>query len=147
MGIGYREATQDDIPLLARMNRVLIRYEDSENPMDTARLIERMEGFLAGAYTAVLLLGDNDITGYCLYRSELPESGSRRVYVRQFYILPGFRRQGLGGRAFRQLLDTVFTDADEITLDVLDGNSAGRAFWESLGFAPYCHRLRLKRDM
>lgn len=147
MRIGYRKAIPDDIPLLARMNRALIRDEGSENPMDTAQLAARMEGFLAGAYTALWLLRDADIIGYCLYRTEIPESGGSCVYVRQYYILPAFRRQGLGKRAFQMLMDTVFSDTDEIALDVLHNNAAGRAFWESMGFAPHWHRLRLKRDI
>ena len=73
MCIGYKKAIAADIPLLAQMNHGLIRDEGSENTMDIPKLAARMEVFLAGKYTALLLLRDADIIGYCLYRNEDPE--------------------------------------------------------------------------
>lgn len=145
MCIGYKKAIAADIPLLAQMNHGLIRDEGSENTMDIPKLAARMEGFLAGAYTALLLLRDADIIGYCLYRNEDPERRGNRIYLRQYYILPSYRRQGLGKQVFMMLAEKVFTEAGEITLDVLENNTAGRAFWESVGFTARYRHMRYQK--
>lgn len=104
MDIAFREAGPEDIPLLAQMNHALIRDEGSENPMDTA------QGFLAGEYTALLLTRNQDTIGYCLYRPEIPKSLEQKgcIYLRQYYILPSYRRQGLDKRAFMMLAEEIF---------------------------------------
>lgn len=144
MCISYRTANPDDIPLLARMNHALIQDEGSENPMDIDELAERMRDFLAGEYRAVIFLHDGEIIGYCLYRVEDGYGGQHGIYVRQYYIAPEYRRQGLGKRAFLMLAEDLFSGVKDITLDVLDGNLTGRAFWESVGFVPYSRHMRLK---
>lgn len=136
--VSYRAAGPDDIPLLARMNHSLIRDEGSENLMDVEALAERMRAWLTGEYHALLVLCDGEIMGYCLYRTE----NAREIYVRQYYILPGFRRKGLGKQAFLTLAKEVFTGINDITLDVLEGNSPGKAFWESMGFIPVWRHMR-----
>lgn len=146
MDIGFRKAEAKDIPILAQMNQALIRDEGSENPMDLSQLNERMRGFLAGEYRALILLCWDAVMGYCLYKPENMRDGRYDIYVRQYYILPEYRRQGLGRRAFRILADNEFQTARHIELDVLESNAAGRSFWESAGFAARYRHLRYRRE-
>ena len=43
------------------------------------------------------------------------------------------------------LAEKVFTEAGEITLDVLENNTAGRAFWESVGFTARYRHMRYQK--
>ena len=46
LNISFRNAGNDDVKVLAAMNRELIRDEGSENPMNLEQLEERMKDFL-----------------------------------------------------------------------------------------------------
>lgn len=143
--IGLRPATVDDLPLLAEMNRQLIEDEGSRNPMGLPALAERMRGWLAGEYAAVVFsLGDAAV-GYAVYqvRSDEYFPQERYVYLRQLFVRREVRRQGIGRAAFRLLCERCFPAGMAVALDVLQCNPGGRAFWESLGFRPHCTSMRL----
>lgn len=61
-----RFATAADLPLLAQMNRKLIRDERADNPMSVLQLEERMRGWLDGEYRAVLFERDEAPVAYAL---------------------------------------------------------------------------------
>jgi hypothetical protein len=73
-----RLATEADLDLLAEWNHQLIRDEGHRNPMTPAELRERMKGWLAGEYAAVIFCLDGDPVAYALYRESAGE-----VYLRQ----------------------------------------------------------------
>ena len=143
--VTLRPATLQDVPLLARMNRQLIEDEGSRNPMDEAALAERMRGWLAGEYTAVLFMRGEAIVGYALYQMRPDEyfPQQRYVYLRQLYVAREARRQGVGSAAFRLLREQCFPHSTPVMLDVLEHNATGRAFWEALGFRPYVTTMLL----
>jgi GNAT superfamily N-acetyltransferase len=67
--------------------------------------------------------------------------------VRQFYITPEVRRHHIGTGAFQKLKVLEFGNgANRITIDVLETNPDGKAFWNSLGFMPYAMTLVLKPE-
>lgn len=70
--------------------------------------------------------------GYVVYVKE-----KDRVYLRQFFIDRKKRRRGLGKKAI-DLLFKKIGSRNRVVLDVLVHNRRGIAFWESLGFKPYC---------
>ena len=57
----YRFATDADISLLAEWNHQLIRDEGHRNPMTVPQLADRMRGWLAGDYRAVLFTDSDDV--------------------------------------------------------------------------------------
>jgi GNAT superfamily N-acetyltransferase len=61
-----------------------------------------------------------------------------KVYVRQFFVRPERRRQGIGRAAWAWLRANPWREAPRICLDVLIGNGSGIQFWRSLGFEDYC---------
>jgi ribosomal protein S18 acetylase RimI-like enzyme len=135
---------EPEVPEAARMNLALIADEGSQNPMGIPELEQRMRGFLAGGYRGVLVLRGGDAAGYCLWRPEEgPHGGPAGIYLRQYYIKPKFRRQGLGRAALRQIVKKYFAGAAFVCLDVLECNAAGRAFWEDFGFEPVYTRMNL----
>ena len=136
----YRQATPADFPLLAAMNHRLIRDEGHRNPMTEAELSERMAGWLAGEYEAMLFTDAAGTAGYALFKRH-----DDHIYLRQFFVEPTRRRQGIGRAAIEWLLANAWQSAPHIRLDVLVGNAAGIAFWQAVGFAEYCVTMERRR--
>ena len=129
----YRGATTADALTLAQLNRQLIRDEWHRNPMSEEELQVRMANWLAGEYQAVLFEGADGPAGYAPFRVE-----DDHVYLRQFFVRPDRRRQGVGRAAINWLLDNVWRNAPRVRLDVLIGNAHAIQFWRAVGFADYC---------
>jgi GNAT superfamily N-acetyltransferase len=137
--MNYRFAVVSDAALLAGMNQELIRDEGHRNRMTAAELEGRMRGWMDGEYRAVIFEWNSRPVGYALYRSE-PDY----VYLRQFFVQPDCRRQGIGRAAIHWLLSNVWNGAARVRLEVLIGNAPGIAFWRALGFRDYA--LTLERE-
>jgi ribosomal protein S18 acetylase RimI-like enzyme len=135
----YRLATAADCDQLADMNQRLIRDEGHRNSMTIDELTLRMRNWLAGEYQAVLFELDGKPAGYALFRHEV-----EHVYVRQFFVQPELRRQGIGRAAIEHLCIHFWQDRPRLRLDVLVGNAAAIAFWRSVGFEDYCLTLERK---
>lgn len=101
--------------------------------MDIAQLAQRMSEWLSGQYRAVVFESAQIPVGYALFRPE-----SDHVYLRQFFVTPDSRRQGIGRDAIQWMWQNAWTDAPRLRIDVLVGNTIGRKFWESVGFQDYC---------
>lgn len=129
----YRFASTQDSEQLARMNLQLIADEGHRNPMGIAQLAERMAGWLRGGYQAVLFEMNHTPVGYALFRHE-PEF----VYLRQLFVVPEHRRQGIASTALGWLWANAWPHAPRLRIDVLVGNLAGQEFWRSAGFTEYC---------
>lgn len=144
--IEIRRATVDDVPLLAAMNRRLIEDENSSNPMSLDQLADRMRGWLDQGWSMVIITEVGTVVGYALFRERHDEyfPEKRDIYVRQFFIERDHRGQGLGRTAFERISNEFFHDRARIVIEVLEANSTGRRFWESVGFLPHCtimHRI------
>lgn len=142
-----RQATLEDVPLLAAMNQQLIQDEGSRNPMGLVELERRMRAWLSTDWKAVVVEKDAEPVGYLLFQTrpeEYPPSKTT-VYVRQFFIERKHRGCGMGRMAFTTIVERFFPKSSPIILDVLDGNSRARRFWVSLGFQPHCTTMTLKR--
>lgn len=131
-----RLATLDDCSLLGRLNRELIIAEQSDNRMDDAQLVARMQDFLTQGYQAWIFEHANVCVGYALVHMQ-----STPVYVRHFLIVPAMRRQGWGRMAWQHLHREL--GHVPIDIDVLAWNSSGHAFWQAMGFVPRAVRMRL----
>jgi ribosomal protein S18 acetylase RimI-like enzyme len=135
--VRLRDATAADLPLLARLNRELIEDQRSSNPMSVAELEERMRGWLAGEYRAVIFELDG-VVAYALFR---PAEGG--IHLRQFFVLRPFRRRGIGRRAIEAFRRRYVPPGAALTLEVLVHNETGIAFWRALGFEDHALSLRL----
>ncbi len=137
-----RPASSSDLPVLARMNKGLIEDEGSRNPMSLEQLEARMQGWLESeTWKIELLVQGEKIVGYILYRPEQDEYfPQQKVYLRQFYVLPDCRRQGLGRAAVKHFLNQ-WPQGTRIVLEVLTSNAVGKAFWQCLGFTEYAVAL------
>jgi GNAT superfamily N-acetyltransferase len=139
MNLTYRWATPDDAPLLGLWNGRLAEDERNRTRRPLDWMVERMRDWLAtGEYTAVLFERDGAPLAYALLRQDPDE-----LYLRHFYVDRPFRRQGTGRACIRLLLDEILPRDQRVTLDVLETNPNGHAFWRAMGFTEYCRHMEV----
>ncbi len=114
------------------MNQALLRDEGHRCPMTLPELETRMAAFLAGAYQAALFRRGDATVGYALWRTE-----EEWVYLRQMFVIPEARRQGIASAAFNWLVANAGWERSHVRLEVLVGNHRAIAFWRTLGFTDY----------
>jgi len=134
----HRAATAADCPLLGELNYQLIQAEGHRNPMTPQELAERMHGWLHHEYAATLFAENEEIVAYALYRLQPSE-----IYMRQLFVVPQRRRQGLGRNAMKVLVEEVWPRGRRLTVDVLTKNTAALDFWRSIGYRDYCLTLEI----
>ena len=137
----FRPATIDDCSLLAELNHQLIRDEGHRNRMTVAELEQRMRGWLASEYRAVLYQDGGEVIAYALFR-EQPEE----IYLRHLFVVRHRRSQGIGRRAVEILRSQVWPKTKRLTVDVLVANERGVAFWREVGYTDYCLSLEILPD-
>ena len=106
--------------------------------MTVLELEQRMKGWLAAEYAAVIFENDGAVAADALYR-EQPEE----IYLRQFFVARGRRRQGLGRAAFGLLRSQIWPAHKRLTVDVLAQNVAAIAFWRAVGCRDYSLKLEI----
>lgn len=134
-----KKAKLEDCAVLAEMNLGLIRDSGHRNPMNVPQLTRRMRGWLKNNYQAYFFEENGTIVGYAVFRKD-----EEYLYIRQFYIKPGFRRQRAGQSFFEILRKKVWKNSKLLRLDVLVKNVPGIRFWRSVGFKDYCLTLERK---
>jgi len=132
-------AREDQIELLIQMNQDLVNDETYDRPPSQEKLKERWISFFTDKYKVFLFHVDDQISGYCVVHSY-----DEPKYLRHFFIVESFRRQGVGKKAFNSLLDIL--GVDEIDLDVMVWNEMGIRFWKALGFKERYMGMTYKRD-
>ena len=147
MSIELKKATINDIGALATMNRELIQDERSRSPMNVSQLELRMQTWLDGSWSAVMIYKNDDLIGYLLYQHREDDYYPDQlvIYVRQFFVQRNYRRRGIGREAFELIVNSYFPSNAKIMLDVLATNPEALRFWEDLGFKQYS--TALQRDV
>lgn len=130
--------TEEDVPILAGLNKELIEDEESDNPMNITELKERMLRFISEDYKAYLFYEGSEIIGYALV-----DITRTPMYLRQFLIQREHRKKGYGKTAFNELLSIL--DVKTIDLEVLSRNKRGIAFWDSCGFKERSRYMRFEQ--
>lgn len=133
----HRFATSADCHLLAEMNQQLIRDEGHRNRMTLPELEERMRGWLAGEYAAVVFEVDGSVAAYALYSDR-----GDHIYLRQLFVTRDRRRTGIGRQAIETLRETIWP-RKRLVVEVLVGNRAAVEFWRAVGFVDYALTLEL----
>jgi ribosomal protein S18 acetylase RimI-like enzyme len=136
--MNFRFATSSDCALLAELNHQLIRDEGHRNEMTVPELQQRMKGWLAADYTAVLFEDGNEAVAYALYREQPDE-----IYLRQLFVSGNRRRQGIGQKAMQILRSKIWPENKRLTVEVLVENPAAVAFWRKVGYKDYSLKLEI----
>lgn len=143
MSVELRKATINDISALAEMNKQLIEDERSRNPLSVNQLQLRMQSWLDGSWSAIMIFKNDDLIGYLLYQHRTDEyyHDQHNIFVRQFFVQRTYRRRGIGREAFEQICQQFFPSNARVVLDVLASNPEALHFWEDIGFSPYATTL------
>ncbi len=134
----YRLATRKDLDLLAEWNHQLIQDEGHRNRMTVPQLRQRMKIWIRGGYTAVIFEAAGEAVAYALYRVTAEE-----VYLRQFFVARGRRRQGIGRRAMAILFHALWPGERRLLVEVLCRNTAALQFWRAMGYEDYTIALEI----
>jgi GNAT superfamily N-acetyltransferase len=135
----WRRCTPADAPWLAEMNEQLSRDEGAAPVGPLSAYVDRMATWLEqGRYDAAVAESGGEPVAYVLWRDD-PDYAD--VFVRQFFVVPEHRGQGLGRRLFERAAEELWPGRT-LRLDVYDSNPRGGAFWESLGFVPFSRLMR-----
>jgi predicted acetyltransferase len=139
--MNFRLATLNDCALLAELNHQLIRDEGHRNKMTVTELEQRMKGWLASEYVAVLFENNGEVVAYALYREQAEE-----IYLRQLFVVRNQRRRGLGWEAVKILHTKIWPTNKRLTVEVLVQNERAVAFWRAAGYKDYGLTLEILPD-
>jgi GNAT superfamily N-acetyltransferase len=134
----HRFAADADLDLLAEWNHQLIRDEGHRNRMTASELRERMRGWLAGEYRAVIFGSHSEPLAYALYAERAAE-----IYLRQLFVKRDRRHEGIGREAIAILRSRIWPRDKRLTVEVLVANESAVAFWRSVGYRDYCLTLEI----
>lgn len=109
--------------------------------MTVPELEQRMKGWLASEYAAVIFENDGEVVAHALY-CEQPEE----IYLRQLFVVRNRRRKGVGREAVKILRTKIWPADKRLTVAVLVQNTAAVAFWRSVGYKDYCLTLEILPD-
>lgn len=109
--------------------------------MSVEELRKRMEGWLAGDYTAVIFEIDSVPVAHGLYLERDDE-----IYLRQFFVDRERRRGGIGRQAIQILRDQIWDPQKRLTLEVLVDNEDALTFWHSVGYKDYSIAMEIVPD-
>ena len=128
--IRLRDAQEDDLDYLVTMNTELIEDEAYDISLSREEVEDRMRGFLQGHFRIFMLLSDtplDEIVGYAVI-----DVSRSPIYLRHFYVSRCYRRKGYGSVAFTLICEAL--GVEQIDVEVMAWNEAGKRFWRSLGF-------------
>jgi ribosomal protein S18 acetylase RimI-like enzyme len=125
----HRPATLADCPLLAELNFQLIRDEGHRNPITPRELEQRMSDWLENG---------EEVVAYALFREQPGE-----IYLRQLFVIPQHRRQGIGRQAMQILRSLIWPRDKRLTVEVLTSNQNAVTFWRAVGYVDYSLTLEI----
>jgi GNAT superfamily N-acetyltransferase len=97
-----------------------------------------MRSSIKGEYRAIVFEAFGEVVAYALYRE-----GPEEVYLRQLFVVPTRRRQGIGRRVVEILRLHVWPQGKRLTVEVLVANTAAVAFWRAVGYVDYALTLEM----
>jgi ribosomal protein S18 acetylase RimI-like enzyme len=134
----YRQATLNDVSLLAKLNHQLIRDEEHRNPMTVPELKKRMQAWLVADYEAIIFEDEAGVVAYALYRDD-----GQEIYLRQFFVVRQRRQEGVGQQAMQILFDQIWAKDKRLLVEVLCQNKPAIRFWKKVGFKEYSLALEI----
>ena len=136
--MNYRFATAADASLLGELNHQLIHDEGHRNPMSVVELADRMRGWLAGEYRAILFSDGVVVVAYALFKESESE-----VYCRQLFVARNGAARGSAAPQSNCSRSEVWPKNKRLLVEVLSENAAAVAFWRAAGFRDYSLALEI----
>jgi GNAT superfamily N-acetyltransferase len=137
MGLEIRTATPEDVPTIYQLIYALAISEGKapgEIEANEARI--RRYGFgEEKCFDCELAFMDGEIVGQAIYSFKLsPWKGAPALWMEDIFVLPEFRRRGIGRALFRRVCEIAAQkNCAFVEWPVFEWNEAGRAFYERIG--------------
>jgi len=152
-GVSIRPATVADIPALVRLRRVMFEGMGWDDHQQLAAAAAASAAYLAEAipagrfygWVAVTPAGEVVSTGGVIIDQHLPTPSNlsgKIGYILNVATDPGYRRRGIA-RCIIQAMLTWLAE-QSIQRAALHASDQGRSLYESLGFGPTTHEMRLE---
>jgi GNAT superfamily N-acetyltransferase len=135
-GVEIRAATRVDVRAIHAMIGALARYERLEHlHVASERDIEAALFGLRPAAEVLLCIKDREIAGFALFFHNFSTFlGRRGLWLEDLFVLPPYRRQGLGKALLRSLAAlAVDRGCARFEWAVLEWNAPAIEFYRSLG--------------
>ena len=158
MTITIREATADDLPLLADLNDEIQRQHASAYPDDFLYPADKVkvEKFFAALMRnkdnrIVVAERDGAAAGYLWYEAQRRRANAlkpklARLLVHHVFVRPEFRRRGVAAALMAEVQSAALDGGfQEVALDTWASNERAQAFFTAHGFEPY--RLALRKPV
>ncbi|MEM0913821.1 MAG: GNAT family N-acetyltransferase [Planctomycetota bacterium] len=133
------------------MNQRLQIDERAQRRMSVEAIVNRLESWLRhdGYRAFVADRGpESPLLGYllCVEQDDPCVDSGRLLYIRQLYVEPSSRRQGVATAMINRLIADHIPPSMPLEMDVLTSNPAGQAFWHAIGFTDRYTRMRRAVD-
>ncbi len=138
--ITYRFATKDDIELV--YDFALHALASSEIPVFAADVGDGIqERIMEGDVRNLIVAEDLDeeiIVGY----AEVDPQESGRILIMGVFVLPEYRRKGIGKKILQMILNEICTNHEDLYVRAFTDH--GVKFWQSYGFDVQFHVMEYK---
>jgi GNAT superfamily N-acetyltransferase len=132
------EATERDVPLILSLIKALAEYEQLTHAVVATE--DSLRESLFGRRAAETIIGyqGDEPAGFAMFFQTFSTfKGVPGMYLEDLYVLPKFRRHGLGKMLLGRLAQiAVDRGYGRIEWSVLDWNELAIGFYKSLGAAP-----------
>lgn len=127
-----RAATREDTPAIYGLICALADYEKAPNEVSNTAEQLAIDLFDDCICEALVVENENqEIVGFALYYTSYSTWKGRCLYLEDFYVLPEFRRGGIGGQLFQRLV-AIAKERGVKRMDwqVLDWNEPALEFYK-----------------
>ncbi len=135
MAFRLEQATERDLPRIVRLIKELAEYEKLSHAVSATEDVLRRSLFEQRAAEVILAYDDDELAGFGVYFQTFSTFlGVPGMYLEDLYVVPQFRRRGLGrlllGHLARLARDRGY---GRLEWAVLDWNDPAIAFYTRLG--------------
>lgn len=128
-----REMKESDLPQVLAIQREL-SFQDWNEKQFLAEI--------RASYALCVVCETDSVEGYAVFHLMGPDSELLSIATK-----PSVQRKGIGTALLQAGLERLdFSAGDKMFLEVREGNSKARSFYEKHGFAPYGNRARYYSD-
>jgi len=138
MTFRLERATEADLPLILRLIRELAEYEQLSHAVVATEDILRESLFVKRAAEVVIGRAGDEPAGFAVFFQTFSTFlGVPGMYLEDLYVMPRFRRHGLGRMLLTHLAGiAVERGYGRVEWSVLDWNEPAIAFYKALGARP-----------
>lgn len=126
-----RAAAPGDELAIYGLIRALAEYERAPDEVSNTPEQLRTDLFEDNVCDALVVENDGIVVGFALYYTSYSTWKGRCLYLEDFFVLPEFRRGGIGGKLFQRVVDIARErGVKRMDWQVLEWNEPALAFYK-----------------